>query len=132
MNTLRLLALFVLSLVFWGQFSACSAESRLIRLDETMKIYGDTIRWGQIADAEKLVVNKGKLDRNQLEGVRITGYDIRDKSVSEDKKTATATVEIRYYNEEIGTERKLIDKQEWIYIDQQDIWMLTSDMPSFE
>ena len=97
-----------------------------------MKIYGDTIRWGQIADAEKLVVNKGKLDRNQLEGVRITGYDIRDKSVSEDKKTATATVEIRYYNEEIGTERKLIDKQEWIYIDQQDIWMLTSDMPSFE
>ena len=132
MNTLRLLGLLALSLMFWGQFTACGAESRLIRLDDSMKIYGDTIRWGRIADAEKLVVNKGQLDPKQIEGVRITNYEIRDKSVSEDKKTATATVEIRYYNEEIGKERKVIDKQEWIYIEQQDIWMLSSDMPSFK
>ena len=97
-----------------------------------MKIYGDTIRWKRIADAEKLVLNKGKINLDQMEGVRITRYDIRDKSVSEDKKTATAVVEIRYYNEEIGKERKLIDRQEWAYFEQQDAWMLTSDMPAFK
>ena len=112
-------------------FQGCASESRLRMLDDTLKVYGDTIRWGRYQDAAQLVVNKPTFSKKTITNIRITSYEERQREIDKDSKVAKTVVEIRYYNEEIGKEQTLIDKQEWKYFEEPEAWLLTSDMPDF-
>jgi len=109
----------------------CASESRLRMLDDTLKVYSDTIRWGRYEDAAQLVLNKPTFDKKAIENIKVTSYKERQRDVDEDSKVAKTVVEIRYYNEEIGKENTLVDKQEWKYFEEPEGWLLTSDMPDF-
>ena len=112
-------------------FQGCASE-RIRLLDDTLKVYGDTIRWGRYEDAAQLVVNKPTFDEQTIANIKVTSYKERQRDVDEDGKVAKNIVEIRYYNKEIGQERTLLDKQEWKYFEEPEGWMLTSDMPDFK
>jgi len=112
-------------------FQGCASE-RIRLLDDTLKVYGDTIRWGRYEDAAQMVMNKPTFDEKATANIKVTSYKERQRDVDEDGKVAKATVEIRYYNKEIGKEHSLIDKQEWKYFEDPGGWMLTSDMPKFK
>ena len=109
----------------------CASE-RIRLLDDALKVYGDTIRWGRFEDAAQMVVNKPSFDEKTSANIKVTSYKERQRDVDEDGKMAKTTVEIRYYNKEIGQEHSLTDKQEWKYFEDPDGWMLTSEMPKFK
>ncbi len=112
-------------------FQGCASE-RIRLLDDTLKVYGDTIRWGRFEDAAQMAINKPTFDEKTVANIKVTSYKERHQEVDEDGKAAKSMVEIRYYNKEIGQEHTVIDKQEWKYFEDPDGWMLTSDMPEFK
>ncbi len=122
------LLLVLLSLLFQG----CASESRLRMLDDTLKVYSDTIRWGRYEDAAQLAQKKPALDKRTTGNIKVTSYKERQRDVDADAKMATRVVEIRYYDEEIGKEHVLVDKQVWTFFEEPEGWLLTSDMPVFK
>lgn len=119
--------LMLLPLLLYG----CASESRLRKLDDTLKVYSDTIRWGRYEDAAQLVLNKPTFNKKTLDNIKVTSYKERQRDIDENSTLAKTVVEIRYYNEEIGKEHTLVDKQEWTYFEESEAWLLTSDMPDF-
>ena len=111
-------------------FQGCASE-RIRLLDDTLKVYGDTIRWGRYEDAAQLVVNKPTFNAKTIANIKVTSYKERQIEIDEEGKEAKRIVEIRYYNKEIGQEHTLLDKQEWKYFEDPEAWMLISDMPTF-
>jgi len=46
-------------------------------------------------------------------------------------KILEQTVEIRYFNEQVGVEKTITDHQVWRYDEDIGKWMLETDLPAF-
>lgn len=111
--------------------SACAfSQQRLTSLDETLRLYGDLMRWGRYEQALAFHEADGQ-SAESLNNIRITDYVMYDRVISDDHNTAYQKVEIRYYNETIATERHLVDRQQWRYDNDKNRWRLHSPIPAF-
>jgi hypothetical protein len=131
-NTLSIL--FLMLLLSLGLLQGCATQKQELRLDKTLTLYASAIRWGDFQGATQFYSSPAlyedvKFDR--LKHIKVTGYDSKGMQPSNDGKQLRQTVEIRYYDTEVGSEHQIIDQQVWNYDVGKEMWLLSSKMPEF-
>ena len=116
--------------------AACSETNEQdTLLDETLKAYGVTMRWGEIdqalgfispADLEARPIPPVELERYRQ--VRIVGY--REQGMQRvDAGYARQTVAIEIVNQHTQVARSVLDRQDWRWDPVTKHWWLTSGLP---
>lgn len=132
----RLPALLVLLSI--ALLSACAMEKIRTKetiLDETLRTYAATIRWGDMTQALVFVDPKyreahplSELDLARYKQVQVTAYnDQLPAPVSETE--VRQTVEIGLVNVNTQGARSIVDRQVWRYDEAEKRWWLTTGLP---
>ncbi len=115
--------------------SPALAKSREKILEETLRTYAATIRWGSIEQAESFVDPKYReahpltqLELDRYKQVRITAYNDRIAIPVNDNEVRQ-TVEIGLVNVNTQEARTIIDQQVWKYDPKAKVWLLASGLP---
>ncbi|TAH47229.1 MAG: hypothetical protein E6R11_02865 [Rhodocyclaceae bacterium] len=134
----RAFSLFVLGLVsltMLGLSTSALAKSRKKILEETLRTYAATIRWGSIEQAESFVDPAYRanhpltaLDLERYKQVRITYYN-ETAPVPVSDFEVRQTVEIGLVNVNSQEARSIIDRQVWKYDREKKAWLLTTGLP---
>jgi type IV pilus biogenesis protein CpaD/CtpE len=118
--------------------AACATDkmrSRETVLQDTLKAYAGTIRWGDVAQAQAFIDPKvltehppTALELARFKQVRITAYD-EQPVVPVNENEVRQTVEIGLVNVNSQAARSVIDHQVWHYDEAQKRWWLTTGLP---
>ncbi len=113
---------------------SCNTVEPIQSLGYTWRAYERTIRWGDVSGAVHFLredaVTTAKFPKN-IKNLKVTGYDVIQKSVNEDDMIAHQEVKIRFYNVNDFVEKSFIDKQEWEYDTKNNRWYLSSKLLKF-
>jgi len=130
----RVPALLIAALLLTG----CATEnmrSKQTVLDETLRSYAATIRWGDIGQAQAFIKPDlrekqapSALELARYEQVRITGYDEMQVQPI-DESEVRQTVRIDLVNVNTQAARSLVDRQTWRYDEETKRWWLVSGLP---
>lgn len=112
-----------------------AAKSRERILDETLRTYAATIRWGSMDQAATFVDPAyfaehplTRLQRERYKQIRITQYlDTAPVPISDTE--VRQTVEIGIVNLHTQEERRIVDRQVWRYDKPNKTWLLTTGLP---
>lgn len=111
------------------------AKSREKILQETLRTYAATIRWGSIEQAESFLDPAyreahpmSSLTRERFRHVRVTAYNDRAAIAISDFEVRQ-TVEIGLVNINTQESRVILDQQTWKFDKKAKVWMLTSGIP---
>lgn len=133
-NSLSLVVLFVL-LAGCTSFSLDNTRSREKILDDTLRSYAATIRWGEMTQAEAFVDPEyrkthplSETDRGRYKQIQISEYNEQPPVVI-DEDHVTQTVEISLINVNTQRMRSIVDHQTWRYDEATKNWWLTSGLP---
>ena len=111
---------------------ACATNKKEITLEDTLRFYETSIRWGEFGDAQALQKEiTAPLDPEKYREIKVISYEVIRQEIRNDYSRLDQTVEIRFYHEQQGKVQKLIDRQTWLYDNEQGIWLLDSDLPDF-
>lgn len=119
--------------------SACASDptrGKALALDNALRGYAATIRWGDIEQAESFIDPEylaahplSSIDRSRYQQVRISGYNEQPlQKTSEDE--VRQNVEIQLINENTQGVRSVIDRQTWQYDAKTNRWWLNSGLPN--
>ena len=110
-------------------------RSRETVLQDTLKAYAGTIRWGDVAQAQAFIDPKvltehppTALELARFKQVRITAYD-EQPVVPVSENEVRQTVEIGLVNINTQSARSVIDNQIWRYDEKEKRWWLTTGLP---
>ncbi len=103
-------------------------------LDDTLDVYAVAIRWGELDTAIGLIdpevrdtAGPSRLDRERLEQMQVTGYEVlRAGTIGERYQQV---VQVRLVNRHTQRERTVTDAQEWRWDPQAKRWWLRSGLP---
>lgn len=128
--------LLVLSTVLLGACASKEVRSKQTILNETLRSYAATIRWGDIAQAQAFLDPKYRqahpqtaLDLARYKQVQISGYDEQPATPVNESEVAQ-TVQIGLVNVHTQTARSVVDHQIWKYDEQAKRWWLISGLPN--
>jgi hypothetical protein len=118
--------------------AACATEKMRTKttiLDETLRSYGATIRWGDIAQAQTYIDPKvlaehppSSLELQRYRQIKVTGYTEQPVvPISEDEMHQVVQIEVVNVNTQHA--RSVIDRQVWKYEESSKHWWLTSGLP---
>ena len=118
--------------------TACAVEKMRNKetiLEETLKTYAATIRWGDMTQAIAFVDPKYReahpmtaLDLARYKQVQVTAYnDSPATPIGENE--VRQVVEIGLVNINTQTARSIVDKQVWRYDEAEKHWWLTTGLP---
>jgi hypothetical protein len=131
----RAACLTVLSTVLLASCATSSMRSREKILEDTLRSYAATIRWGDMTQALVFVDPKyreahplSELDIARYRQVQITAYNDQPATPVSDTEVRQI-VEIGLVNVNTQTARSIIDRQVWRYDDKQKRWWLTTGLP---
>lgn len=104
-------------------------------LDDTLRGYAATVRWGDIEQAESFVDPEyraahplSSIDRSRFHQIRISGYSEQPaQRTGEDE--VRQDVEITLINENTQGVRSIMDRQVWRYDATAQRWWLSSGLP---
>ena len=104
-------------------------------LEETLKTYAATIRWGDMTQALAFVDPKYRqehplsdLDLARYRQVQVTSYNDQPAApISADE--VGQTVEIGLVNVNTQAARSIVDRQIWHYDEKEKRWWLTTGLP---
>ena len=134
MDKLKFIACILVFLLFGC--AGIETGKKMTLFDDTARAYLRTLRWGDYESAyafKKLPGTDDKMpDFKDLSEVRISGYNVKQTILSEDKSTILRIVDFQYYRLSNVTVKNLIDRQKWEYDEEANRWYLTSDMPDFK
>lgn len=124
-----------LSLVLLGACATQKMRSKQTVLDETLRSYAATIRWGELEQAQAFVDPEvlrthppTALELARYRQVKVTSYDEQPvMPVGEDE--VRQAVEIGLVNVNTQSARSVIDRQTWRYDAKLKRWWLTSGLP---
>ncbi len=127
--------LLALSTVLMGACANTEIRSKQTVLDETLRSYAATIRWGDIAQGVAFLDPKYReahpqtaLELARYKQIRVGGYDEQPaKPVGADE--VTQTVQISLINVHTQQERGIVDHQTWKYDEKAKRWWLTTGLP---
>ena len=105
------------------------------RLDQSLKAYAGSIRWGNFETAAAFAVpRKGVNTVNPatLDGIKVTGYVVRVSSVSEDAKEANVHLSFSYYDETRGTVGAIDQDASWYFDPERKNWLMDDSLPRFK
>lgn len=138
MFTRRPAVLFPIALLAAFLASACGTiekDRQALGLQAATAGYQSALRWGYYETAFGYVnpdLRKGKPVPPELKGIRLTGYDVVQPPLIQEKNTATQIVDIEYLHEDRQVIKRLSDRQTWRWDDKLGSWWLQSGLPKFE
>jgi hypothetical protein len=117
---------------------SCSTYTVKEKFDETTRSYGLIVRWEKFETASDFAAfsirDEFEKRVQEANNVRVLDYQIINVNFDEGKKKATMNVEISYYRFPSNQVRKLIDKQVWLYGEENGSkgWRLITLLPEFK
>lgn len=130
----RILMTLVACLTLFGA-DAALAGSKERALDNTLRTYAATIRWGDIERAQEFLDPAWRqahplsaLDLARYRQVRVTGYNEQGPQPV-GKNEVRQVVEIGLANVNTQVARSIIDRQVWRWDEKAKRWWLTSGLP---
>jgi len=134
-SNFRLLGI-ICALVIATGCASLSQRNRLDQFGETSKAYGQMVFWSQYEEASafrKPGLTEKDMDYfEQLKDFKVTAYNVKSMSPSDDKKQIRQVVVISYYRVDEVVVRTLRDQQLWIYDDTDEQWYLEGELPNFQ
>ena len=132
---MRLAILAVLSTVLLAACSMDKVRSKETILDDTLRSYAATIRWGDVLQAEAFVDPKYRaehplteLDVARYRQVQVTAYNDQPAAAVSDTEVRQV-VEIGLVNVNTQSARSIVDRQVWKYDEAGKRWWLTTGLP---
>ena len=124
-----------LSMLLLALATPALAKSRKKILEDTLRTYAATIRWGSFEQAESFVDPAYRaahpmsaLDWERYKQVRVTSYTETAPTPVGDFEVRQ-TVEIGLVNVNSQQARSIIDRQVWKYDKENKVWLLTPGLP---
>ncbi len=136
---MRQLVNLVLLAIITASIAGCAAIERRKQqetLDDTLRIYGNAIRWGQFGLAEKFLappedgLPPGTLP--DMEGVKVTAYEVREKTISENGEHAVVVARIQFVHRDRASVYTVMDQQQWQFDAPAKRWLLRGGLPNFD
>jgi hypothetical protein len=110
-------------------------QSKETILEDTLKNYAATIRWGDMLQAQAFVDPAYRqahplsdLDMQRYRQVQVTAYNDQPAAPLNENEVAQ-TVEIGLVNINTQAARSVIDRQVWRYDEKQKHWWLMTGLP---
>lgn len=112
---------------------SCSHDLHFMRMEDTLTGYAAALRWGRYETAAdyQAPARRVQPDTNWLKNIHVTSYDVFYRKELEPGKLVEQSAEIRYFNEHVGVEKTLIDRQTWRFDAEKGVWLLEGDLPAF-
>jgi len=105
-------------------------------LDDAITEYNTGLRWGMFNNVDAYSKSSDgtqtPVDREAMENIRITGYEVLEKHINDDATEALVKGEINYYSNEYGTLRKIPFQQKWWYDTDSKHWFVEGPLPDFK
>ena len=124
-----------LSVVLLGACASKEIRSKQTILDETLRSYAATIRWGDVAQAQSFLEPEYRkahphtsLELARYKQVQIAGYE-EQPATPVNENEVTQTVNISLINVHSQRERGVVDHQVWKYDEKAKRWWLTTGLP---
>jgi hypothetical protein len=131
----RLICSVLLALSLSGCASV-DASKKTITYDKAMWKYETAIRWVDFGTANSLRrledQNAYTPDLGTLQHIKVTSYNLKQRTVSEDNSQAQLAVEIIYYNDQTMKLVTIIDNQIWKYDPVIKDWYISTPLPPFK
>lgn len=112
--------------------AGCASDPRQTTMDQALRSYEKSIKWGSFADAQKLIQQpqaQDLLDRYQA--IEVISYEVLRQEIVGDFEQINQVVEIKFYHEQQATIKTIRDIQVWIYDEDRVSWVLTTGLPDF-
>jgi hypothetical protein len=130
-----LTALLLAATVLLGGCANKELRSKATILDETLRTYAATIRWGNFDQATSFIEPKqlaehppSQLDMDRLHQVRVSSYN-EQPAVPVGEDEVRQTVQIELVNVTTQTVRSIVDRPGWKYDEAGKHWWLTAGLP---
>ena len=124
-----------LLILFIAGCASMSNQQMMDTLNETTRNYGDAIRWNYFELANNFRKepdgSRQETDFSALKKLRVTAYEVLNRSLSDNHIQAGQTVEIKFYRMSDMIEKTIIDRQDWQYDINDKKWYLHSSLPNF-
>jgi len=118
-----------------GACANTEIRSRQTLLDETLRSYAATVRWGDIERAQafiepaQLAANPpGAIELARFRQVQVSGYDAQP-AVAVSEGEVRQVVQIDLINVNTQAARSVIDRQVWKFDEAAKRWWLVSGLP---
>ena len=115
--------------------AACGNSQEKAR-EAALKAFEAQVRWSEFAGLvdhmhpEYLRQNPiNSIDMSRLRQYRVTGYQLKSRTVDSDGKRLRQVVELRLYNKNTAVERVIDHRQDWRWDEQRESWLLHSGLP---
>lgn len=105
------------------------------RLDQSLRAYVGSIRWGNFETAAAFAVPRGSANAVSpatLDGIKVTGYAVRIDSLNEDANEANVHLSFSYYNEAQGTVDAIDQDATWYLDTKRKGWLMDDSLPRFK
>lgn len=127
--------LMITSLVMLNGCGRIEQKEREIGLDKAVRLYVDSIRWGNFDTAAGFIRPREgtppALDMTNLGDVRVTAYSSTIIHVDETIHEAQATAAFDYYNVNSGRVRSVSQSLLWWFDPGTERWYLDGTLPDF-
>lgn len=112
------------------------AVKRQEDLDTSINTYLKLMRWGRFDAAAQYIRHREKQGpapraRDNLEGIRVTFYEILSQGLSDNQKEALVAVNLGFYDVDSGIVHRFSDHQVWWFDEAAKRWFLEGDLPDF-
>ncbi|HEX9584026.1 MAG TPA: hypothetical protein VGB36_05950 [Gammaproteobacteria bacterium] len=129
------LAVLTTALAGLGGCTQIEQKSRANRLDQSVRLYVNSIRWGNFDTAAALTrVRQGEqppLNSSVLNNLRVTAYSSRVLSIDDTAGEARVTAHFDYYFLDSGTIRNVSQTGVWYFDEAAGSWFLDGGLPDF-
>lgn len=128
----------ILAAVATATASGCAGienKSRVVKLDQTVRLYADSIRWGNFETAASLVRRRDGTTSVMTAaipaGLRVTGYASNVLSVNEQGDEAKVVTSFSYYFTSTSSVRDISHTDLWWFDPTIERWFMDGRLPDF-
>ena len=138
MSTARLLRQMIWFLVAAYLVSGCASlrdDARMKKFTKTSSSYGEALVWSHFEAANLYrspeVAKDEKADFARLKNIKVTQYDVKNMTVSDDGLRIDQQVDIHYFHRDKMIVETLRDQQRWEFDTKKRRWYLKTRLPEF-
>lgn len=120
-----------------GLAGCAQTNEKTTKLDQTVRAYVQSIRWGDFATAAAMIrTREGKLpptvDPRKLEDeIRVTHYEYGVGARDPTSELAIMSAKFRYYHVDTGKVREVVQQAVWWFDLEDRVWYLDDGLPDF-
>lgn len=125
----------VLALAALGACASMESKEKMVRLEETVKVYASAVRWGDFPTAASLVrpreTTAAPADGARFEGVRVMSHDYRIEAADAEAAEAWMTARFEYSAPSSARVRTVTQRARWYWDEASGGWFLDGSLPEF-